>query len=176
MRRLVSIVGLMISAQSLGQGADTNSPNTLSGCAAIDEPGQRLGCYDQLAGRASRPPPSAATATAARNDSFGLPAAHPAPPPAVAPVPASPQSFGLYAAEHPLPPADLTLSAKVTGFGASSGGHPTVSLEGGQLWELLDEADPLLSQGQTVTIRRGSLGSFLMTTPAKRTHRVHRLK
>jgi hypothetical protein len=174
---MAPILGLLIGAQSLGQTTNADSPNTLSGCAAIDDSNQRLGCYDQLAGRASRPPPSAATAAAARNDSFGLPAAtRPAPPPAVAPVPASPQSFGLYAAEHPLPPADPTLSAKVTGFGASSGGHPTVSLEGGQLWELLDEADPLLSQGQTVTIRRGSLGSFLMTTPAKRTHRVHRLK
>lgn len=180
MRRVAPIVGLLISAHSLGQAANTNSPNTLLGCAAIDDPGQRLGCYDHLAGRASGPS-SASEATVKPSNNFGLPAARPAPaliapPTPTAPPAPSPQSFGLYAAEHPLPPADPTLSAKVVGFGASGSGHPTVSLEGGQLWELLDEADPLLTQGQTVTIIRGSLGSFLMTTPAKRSHRVRRLR
>jgi hypothetical protein len=174
-RCVAPILGLLISAQALGQAANANSPNTLSGCAAIDDPGERLGCYDHLSGRAS-PPPSVPAAAATPTNNFGLPAARPAPAPTAPPAPPSPQSFGLYAAEHPLPPADPTLSAKVVGFGASSSGHPTVSLEGGQLWELLDEADPLLAQGQTVIIRRGSLHSFLMTTPAKRSHRVRRLR
>jgi hypothetical protein len=50
----------------------------------------------------------------------------------------------------------------------------TVTLEGGQLWEL-DEGDPLLTVGDTVDIRRAALGSFMMETPSKRTHRVRRL-
>ena len=51
----------------------------------------------------------------------------------------------------------------------------TVALEGGAVWELDDGADPLLAAGDRVTIHRAALGSFLMETPAKRTHRVHRL-
>jgi hypothetical protein len=68
-----------------------------------------------------------------------------------------------------------TLSAKVIALGTSYGGNATVKLEGGQLWELLDGADPVLAEGQTVTIGRAALGSFLLTTAAKRTHRVKRL-
>jgi hypothetical protein len=51
----------------------------------------------------------------------------------------------------------------------------TVTLEGGQLWEL-DDADPLLAVGETVSISRAALGSFLMETSTKRTHRVRRLR
>jgi hypothetical protein len=50
-----------------------------------------------------------------------------------------------------------------------------VYLEGGQLWEL-DDADPLLGAGDSVTIRRAAFGSYLMTTRDGRTHRTHRLK
>jgi hypothetical protein len=182
MKRIAPFLGFLTIAQWLGAPADASPPNTLSGCAAIDDPSQRLGCYDHLAGRASLPPvtpaavPSAPAATAAPSSTFGLPAARPAPAPVAPPAPPSPQTFGLYAAEHPLAPADPTLTAKVVGFGSSSNGYSTVSLEGGQVWELLDQADPVLTQGQTVTIRRGSLGSFLMTTPAKRSHRVRRVR
>jgi hypothetical protein len=51
----------------------------------------------------------------------------------------------------------------------------TVTLDGGALWELVDDSDPLLAVGDTVTIKRAALGSYLMSTPTKRTHRVRRL-
>jgi hypothetical protein len=51
----------------------------------------------------------------------------------------------------------------------------TVTLEGGQLWEL-EDADPLLAAGDTVTIARASFGSFLLETPSKRSHRARRLR
>jgi hypothetical protein len=199
MKRVAPFLGFLTIAQWLGAPANANSPNTLSGCAAIDDPSRRLGCYDHLAGRA---PATGAAPAASPSSTFGLPAAHPAPTPTAPPAPPSPQSFGLpaahpapasvapaappappapqtfglYAAEHPLAPADPTLTAKVIGFGSSSNGYSTVSLEGGQVWALLDQADPVLAQGQTVTIRRAALGSFLMTTPSKRSHRVRRLR
>jgi hypothetical protein len=142
--------------------------SALHACAAISTPGERLACYDQLAGRASAPPTASA------------PAAAPQPSPGVA-APASPTpppkgSFGLYHAEHPAaPPPAASLTAKVVGIGATASGHPTVALEGGQLWEL-DGPDPLLASGDSVTIQRASFGSFVMTTPTRRTHRVHRLR
>jgi hypothetical protein len=56
----------------------------------------------------------------------------------------------------------------------SSNGRPLVRLDNAQAWEL-DQADPLLSVGDKVIIRRATLGSFLLTTPTKRVHRVRRL-
>jgi hypothetical protein len=151
--------------------AGTEAPvpeSALHACAAISTPGERLACYDQLAGRASALPTASA------------PAATPQPSPGVA-APASPApppkgSFGLYHAEHPAaPPPAASLTAKVVGIGATASGRPTVALEGGQLWEL-DGPDPLLANGDSVTIQRASFGSFVMTTPTRRTHRVHRLR
>lgn len=94
---------------------------------------------------------------------------------AVAAPPADPQTFGLAAVEHPVAPAQApSLQARVIGVGTSPSGHMTMTLQGGAVWEL-EETDPLLAAGDTVTIRRASLGSFLLETPAKRTHRVRRL-
>jgi hypothetical protein len=142
------------------------APGSLAACAVIEDAAQRLACYDRASGRPSAPPAPAAPAAAAAAKSVT---------PAPAAAPPSPQAFGLYAAEHPAPPpGPPSLSAKVVALGAAPNGRPTVTLEGGQLWEL-DETDPLLAQGDAVTIRRAALGSFIMTTPSQRTHRVHRL-
>jgi hypothetical protein len=91
-------------------------------------------------------------------------------------APTPPQgSFGLYPAEHPKPPAvSQSLEARVVAVGHNEDGRMTVSLEGGALWELA-EADPLLAEGDTVSITRAALGSYLMRTPSKRLLRVRRL-
>ena len=172
MKRVAPLLGLLISTHSLGQNAN---PPTAPACATIEDPGQRLACYDKQSGRAPVPPP-APPPVSAPSSNFGLPPPRPAPAPAPAPAAPSPQTFGLYSAEHPLPAVDPSLTAKVTQLGSDSNGRSTVSLEGGQIWELLDEADPVLVVGESVTIRRGVLGSFQMTTPSKRTHRVRRLR
>jgi hypothetical protein len=149
---------VVAAAQHAAPAADSR----LNVCAAIELPGERLACYDQVAGRIPH------------NGASAAPTAPAASAPAAA---ASPESFGLSAAEHPHapnPPA-AALSAKVAGLGSSARGRVTVSLEGGQVWEL-DDADPLLGAGDSVTIRRAAFGSYLMTTRDGRTHRTHRLK
>jgi hypothetical protein len=99
-----------------------------------------------------------------------VPAAKPAAPPADA------RTFGSYPTEHPAAPAVAkTLSAQVVALGKTIDGFPTLTLEGGALW-LLDEKDPLLAIGDTVTIRRGVLGSFLLETPTKRLHHIRRIR
>ena len=131
----------------------------LRACAAIVTPTQRLACYDQLAGRAP---------AAIRAPSSSAPPSPSAAPPK--------ESFGLYVAEHPAPPKPVAaFTGKVVGLGVSSNGRLTVALEGGQLWEL-DGPDPLLANGDSVTINRGAFGSFLMTTPSGRTDRLRRLR
>jgi hypothetical protein len=176
-RRVLPLAGLSTAiVVAAGVHAAPAADSRLNVCAAIELPGERLACYDQLAGRipskggsaaASAPPLPSAPATPL------APAAAPAP---TAPA-ASPDSFGLYTVEHPRapkPPA-AALSAKVAGLGSSAGGRVTVSLQDGQVWEL-DDADPLLTAGDLVTIRRAAFGSYLMTTRDGRTHRTHRLK
>jgi len=162
---------LPLTVWSFAALAGTEAPvpaSALQGCAAISTPGERLACYDQLAGRASNPPTAS------------VPGAAPQPSPGVAgpasPAPPPKGSFGLYHAEHPAaPPPAASLTAKVVGIGATASGRPTVALEGGQLWEL-DGPDPLLANGDSVTIQRAAFGSFVMTTPTRRTHRVHRVR
>jgi len=181
--------------------ADADTPATvpqsaLHACAIIAAASERLSCYDRLSGRAvqsaaaAAPPPAAPAAPPAAVQASPAAAAPPAaaPPAAVqaSPPPAAPpaaaaaaavppkESFGLYAAEHPAPRVASSLQARVVAVGNSASGRMTVSLEGGQLWEL-DDADPLLAVGETVSIHRAALGSFLMQTATKRTHRVHRL-
>jgi hypothetical protein len=181
-----------------GDPAATVSQSSLHACAILTDPTERLGCYDQLAGHAphsdAAPVAVAAAATAAvpattttATPAAPAPAAASAAPAAgttaasaatatAAAAPPPKESFGLYTAEHPTAPAvTQSLDDRVVATGASASGRMTVALASGALWEL-DEADPLLAVGDVVSIRRAALGSFLMETPTKRTHRARRLR
>lgn len=174
--------------------------SALQACAALVTESERLACYDKLAGRAPAAPVSAPAVSASPSAKAVAPAAAPAAPtapvpapPAAAPdagaasssgaaaraagtSPASPQTFGLYSAEHPKAvPGSKSESLKIVDMVHSPYGYPLVYLEGGQLWELHD-GDPLLATGDTVTIRRAALGSFLLQTPSGRTLRARRLR
>jgi hypothetical protein len=174
---------------------------SLAACVNINDSAERLACYDKLAGRdaaltgqtpaaqaqpAVLPQPAGLQAPTVATPAAAATPGAPAPPSnatvttnphsAAAQGSSPPQSFGLYAAEHPkAPQVSRTLEARVIGFGASADGRTTISLDGSGLWEQLDDSDPLLKVGDTVTIRRAAFGSYLMTTPTKRTHRVRRL-
>jgi hypothetical protein len=164
-------------------GADAStapvSQSALHACAVIATASERLACYDQLAGRpaqnsgmAAAPAPASAPVAPLAGAPVAAPAAPTAAAAAAAPPP--PASFGLYSAEHPLPPLAPTQQAHVVSTGTSAGGRMTVTLDTGGLWEL-EDGDPLLAVGDMVTLRRASLGSFMMDTPSKRSHRVRRL-
>jgi hypothetical protein len=127
----------------------------LKKCADIGAVVPRVACYDRLAGR--EPAPSGTTQ------------------PAAAPAASPEQSFGLYSAEHPASARPVSLTATVIAIGGGGSEHPVITLEGNQVWEL-DGAEPLLKSGDTVTIKRGALGSFIMRTAAGRLHRLHRVR
>jgi hypothetical protein len=186
-RTVAQAVAAVCAAIAASQ-AIAGPPEDLSACGAITDPAERLACYDRLAGRPAPPAPAAPKPVAATPPPAAAPAGPPAvatPPPApAAAVPAAPAagappataSFGSYSAEHPTAPAlPQNLSARVTAMGKTIDGRPTVTLEGGALW-LLDEADPLLAVGDTVTVSRGVLGSFLLETSTKRLHHVRRIR
>jgi hypothetical protein len=186
---LVSL--LLASLAGAAQPVATPASPALAACADVTDSAARLACYDKLAGRGAAPagPPApaappqpggaqaaAATVPTAAAAPGSMAAAAPTPPGAAAPAPSSPRSFGLYGAEHPRPPpATPALEARIAALGKSAGDHMTVTLDGGALWELVDDSDPLLAVGDAVTIKRAALGSYLMSTPTKRTHRVRRL-
>jgi hypothetical protein len=186
-RALLGALGLSATVVAVGADSPAGAPQgALNACATLTDGAERLACYDRLAGRtapgeaprAAAPAAAAGAPAAATSAPAAIPAtAAPAPTAAAAPAaPQTKQTFGLYAAEHPAPPpAAQALSARVTGIGHSPNGHTTVALEDGAVWEL-DDADALLGPGDAVVLRRASLGSFILETPTKRTHRAHRLR
>jgi hypothetical protein len=174
--RRAPLTAAIIGACAIGSAAAGDSAATLeralAHCAAIASGDDRLACYDALATGhppSRLPPPPAAPQAAPQ-------AAQPAAPSA-APPPAK-EDFGLSTVQkekkQPAQTQIQSIHASVAGLGTSSIGRMLVSLDNGQSWEL-DSADPLLAVGDAVTIERGAMGSFLLTTPSRRTHHARRL-
>lgn len=202
---IMSLAGLGTAVLALAQQpAAPASASDLHSCAAIAPQAERLACYDRLAGRGPAQvtaPPSGgseasaeAPASSETHTSAGAPTPARARPsstaPSTAPAPASAglavtappaegskEAFGLYALEHPVAHKSATDSiiAKVVELTYDTSGRETVSLEGGPSWQL-DGSDALLASGDSVTIKRAMLGSYILTTPSGRTHRVRRLR
>jgi hypothetical protein len=180
---LFAALGFLAAAVAAAGGSSASvPPSALHACAVIAADAERLACYDQLSRRAaSRPAAAAAAPSSAVPPTTATARAPAAATSAAATATAAArattvESFGNYATEHPAaPPKASSLQARVVELGQSASGRMTVSLEGGAVWEL-DTADPLLAAGDLVDVRRAALGSFLMETPSKRTHRVRRLR
>jgi hypothetical protein len=143
-------------------------------CRTMANDVQRLGCYDQLF---PRPVSDSAAASA--------PKAKPTPPtPTALPAPASSamqehsevsaaaDQFGLTAAQRRMaagggerPPTLNSISARVTNLQRRASGEIVVFLDNGQVWRQSEPdwwSPP--QKGDPVTIRRGSLGSFMLVT------------
>lgn len=144
-------------------------PAEFARCSRIDAADERLACYDAL-GRSLEPSP--------------VPSASPSP--AANKAPAADESsaqaataaggvnaFGLTRHERPAAAGPDLIRAQVAAVRTDRLGKAHVRLDNGQVWSL-SAPDVLLRAGEAVTIRRASLGSFLMTTPAHRTYRVQR--
>jgi hypothetical protein len=172
----VCAVGTAFAATPLGalQGA-------LAQCAAIAGRDERLGCFDALASQQHpiSTPAAAVPATVAATAAVPVAAAPAERVRSVPAVPAEserPEDFGLDPAQRGQTEHRLSsIIARVSGFSHSKQGKIQADLDNGQAWEL-DEADPLLAPGDAVTIRRATLGSYLLITPSKRSHRVRRTR
>ena len=144
----------------------------LARCAAIEAADARLACYDALAGRA----PAAAAAT--QRPGPATAAVPTAAPVAGTAAPAAPQGFGLSSIpKQEAPAAPTSIEALVTSVSADASGHLHVVLDNDQTWVFTEpEGDARLHAGDKVTIKRASLGSFLMLTPLRYSYRVHRTR
>jgi hypothetical protein len=174
-------VGLLLGSLVLALralAAEQVSGTELARCAAVSAPDERLACYDKLAGRSAQKSPAAA-ASAPKTPSAAPPtvptgAAAPAGAADAAAIAAAASRFGL-----PPPPATVPepakIEARITRVNADRQGNATLILNNGQTWSV-QAPDQWLQPGDNVTIRQAALGSYLLTTPARHTYRVHRVQ
>lgn len=124
----------------------------LADCRQLTDDRQRLACYDNLAGLAA---PAGSTPEAL----FGLEATE------------SAKLLQRRLGEEPVE----VLQQAVTTVAADRYGKLRITLANGQAWEQTDSDRLNLKPGDTVTIRRAALGSFLLTGPSgPRSIRVRR--
>jgi hypothetical protein len=200
MKRSIRVQGIVLLAAILDTSAAAEigaTPDTLrsalSRCANIGPRDERLSCFDALVVEYAKSAPTVAAAPlpAAQAPAHSAPLS-PAPSSAPAAVPlaaASPapssapaprvEDFGLSTTQkekaQTAPPHLNSIKAVISAIGQSSSGRMLITLDNGQSWEL-DNADPLLRVGAAVTIDRGALGSFVLSSPTHRYPHVRRLQ
>ena len=136
-------------------------------CAVIDDPTARLACFDAAfpqPSRTSSPEPAAAPVAvekpAAETRKFGL---------------SDKQRAALEA--KPAEPAVAATTATVKTVRKLPSGYWLIGLDNDQVWQQT-ELDPnvFLRPGDQVTIRRASMGSYLLVTPGQYSTRVRRVQ
>lgn len=164
----VALVALAATARAADDRLDAAER-----CGRIVADAARLDCFDGIFGgkREASPAPVAAPA--------------PAPAPAVAPAAAKEAEFGLTEAQkqaakpasaQPAEPDEIT--SRVTRVIPRGMEPPVLELENGQQWRLLESmASVRFRAGDAIVIRRGSLGSYLISNPDRNgAWRVRRLR
>lgn len=151
-------------------------------CTRIAADRERLACFDAAfrasptaVSQAAAPVAAGATTAAA---AVPVPAAAPATPPA-----ARPEDFGLNEAQKQKkapptePPRIDQITSTVAAAEKNANGAWRVSLDNGQVWLQSADIGKTLSikPGDSVTISRGTMGSFFLETPSGRGLRVKRV-
>jgi hypothetical protein len=174
--RFVTPVATGLGLSLVACFAQAAPPTPKHPCATIADDSARLACYDEAFGR----PAGAGSANPAAPA-----AAAPAAAVAVDPAAKAREDFGLSEAakqarepsqDRPVVPTSVT--GKVVQLTRSAlTGEATVTLDNGQVWtEVEAYSGIVLRKGDVVTIRKASLGSFLLVTPRNVATRVRRLK
>ena len=196
-RRRALIVGAALALAGVplmrpAAAAPPVDPGALAHCASITAADERLACYDSLSRPKSNPAsaapgasPASIAAKATPSTATAAPATSTAAAPAAAaaaagsaaaagaaPAPEA-KSFGLTRHTPQAEEGPDRIQAKVTRVDADRFGNVRVSLDNDQAWTF-NAPDALLRVGEAVTIRRGTIGSFLLTTANHHTYRVQR--
>ncbi|MGN6453010.1 MAG: hypothetical protein ACTHL7_08090, partial [Steroidobacteraceae bacterium] len=83
------------------------------------------------------------------------------------------KSFGLTQHVAPAEQGPDRLQAQATRVDIDRLGTVRLSLDNGQVWTF-NAPEALIRVGDTITIKRGALGSFLLTTPEHHTYKAQR--
>jgi hypothetical protein len=175
MRTNLRFITVVIAAAMSGAGglalAQTPAPpipeplTAAYACRAIATDAERLACYDQAVGRLQQAQQEgafaavdAASVRQLERESFGFS------------LPSLPRlglpNFRSNTAGEPEPAVE-TLTAQISRVIPSQTGRNGYVMSNGQVWRQVDtESNRQLRSGAEVTIRRATLGSFLMTTTA----------
>jgi hypothetical protein len=201
---LIWAATLLACALTTQHAAAQALPPAVAACMSEQDSTQRLACYDREVPRAaatrSSAPSAASTTTAPAVPRTRSPASNSAasaappagttsaPPASTAPASApSPESkvnaFGLtpqlQAQQSNTPPASVLakLTAHITAVSQLPRGESVVTLDNGQIWEEAEATSHLpLRVGDEITIKRGMLGAYYMSTKevlGLRAKRVH---
>ena len=176
----LAIVALLGTGNALGA---EDIAATVNACRAEADDARRLACYDRAVGRTTGNAPASAPAAAPAAASTAATAA------ATAPAPAAPEKpddgFGRerqLAYEEDQKRAEATravgeLLSTIVGLEKRMDGLMTFTLDNGQVWRQV-RPDSLFSikQGDAIRIQPGSLGSFILSGPTKKSTRVTRVK
>ncbi len=175
MRHVPIHVSLAIAA-ALGMGSAAGAEDigaAVRACRAEADDALRLACYDLAAGRAKALEPTAATPAASQ----------PAASPAAAPSPED--KFGRerqLAYEEDQKRAEAThavgeLESSIAGIEKRMDGLLTFTLDNGQVWrQVRPDSRFSINDGDAIRIQPGSLGSFILSGPTKKSTRVTRVK
>ncbi len=171
-RSAAALLAVLASAAAAAAPAPTVSVSELAHCAAIVAVDQRLACYDSLA--VAKMQPQAVPAAKAAGPA-GAAAAAATAGTAAAPAPATAAAGGFGMSTHAQPTEQVTqlITAHVVSGNGDRQGNVYVVLDNGQTWTYADAGGPPQAGG-AVTIRRASLGSYLLTTPSHHTFRAQR--
>jgi len=169
MRKFPALAACMV-ALTTSAAAAAPSQADWARCAAIDAPDARLACYDALGSR-PRPASNSSMPSASAPIAASAPAA-PAPPQPVD----DPRNFGLTPAQqHIVETGPSSITARIASMSSDSVGHAIISLDNQQTWSVTDN-DGQFSSGDTIRIKRGALGSFILLTKSNHTYHVRRLR
>ena len=184
MRRLCLLFPLLTFAAGPALAA-TDISAAVRACRAETDDARRLACYDRVTdgARAAAPTAAATPKSAAPVAAAAAPSA-----PAAAPVAAAASAednFGRerqVAAEEQKRQQDAArslgeLEAYVTGIETRMDGLMTFTLDNGQVWrQNTPDSKFHLKEGDRVKIQPGSLKSFILSGPSKKSTRVTRVK
>jgi len=148
-------MALIASTKILIAAEDAKHP-----CAQVRDNTERLACYDQAFGHAADSVAAAATA-AAPNEQFGF----------------TEKELARNIGQSAPSAAPESVTAAITSLVRRHDGKFVVTLDNAQVWaqsEFNSQAD--VEIGDSVTVRRGALGSYLLVTKAKIGTRVKRVK
>lgn len=158
-RDIVLAILLVVSA-----GARAHDASSLEACLPLRNDAQRLSCYDRAMDRSGETIPSAGASLEGRPDA----------------TTDATEQFGFSEAQRnaragnlPVDSVELTVRSVVERVS----GHRVITMENGQVWTDVEAHSGVqVRPADTVTIRRGALGSFSLIAPGGAGTKVRRLQ
>lgn len=182
-RNLIIAFACLASLEAVPAGAADPTRAELGACRELAKDADRLACYDRAVGRLLAQPAAPRAAPAAAAPAAAAPA--PAPPAAAVAATSAEENFGrerAMAAEEAKRTeqearAAGELNAAVTAIESRMDGLMTITLDNGQVWRQ-NRPDSMfrLKVGDPVKIQPGSMKSFIMSGPTKKSTRVTRVQ